>query len=120
VFDSVEQRDRARGGSYVRLFEAVPGALLEGTAPPGAIVTVRLPLVDNLGASLAYQRAARADASGRYQVRVAYPTSDPEAPVVHPPPGVRGYALEVAGQPSTFVDVPVEAVRQGKTVRAPN
>ncbi len=119
VYDSVEQRERERGGSYVRLFEAVPGAVLEGAAPPGTVVTARLPLVDNLGAALSYQRAARADSRGHFEIRVAYPTSDPDSPAVHPAAGAKGYTLEIPGAASRVALVPVDAVRSGQHIPVP-
>jgi dolichyl-diphosphooligosaccharide--protein glycosyltransferase len=118
VFDSVEQRERPEGGSYVRVFEAVPGAVLQGLAAPNAVVTARLMLSDNLGHRMRYTRTGRADAAGQFQLRVAYPTLDPERPVVGPAPGVTVYEVESNGRTAT-AGVPLKAVREGRIVVVP-
>ena len=73
LFDSAEQRERPQGGPLARVFEVVQGALIEGTAPPGAEVEVALALSDR-GRTLRYLRRGRADASGAFAIRVAYPS----------------------------------------------
>lgn len=80
VHDSAEQRLRRQGGSVARLFEVVEGAVVRGEAPPGAAVVARLRLSRETGegrestAALEYTRKAVADASGRFSLRLAYPT----------------------------------------------
>lgn len=74
IHDSAEQRLRPHGGSFGRVFEVVPGALLRGRAPPGSDVVATLPLADNLGAPLRYERRTTATAGGTFSLRVAYPT----------------------------------------------
>lgn len=72
VFDSVEQRERAGGGSYARLFEVVPGASLQGAASPRAAVVASTEVT--VGTQrVPYRLRAHADPTGAFSVVVAYP-----------------------------------------------
>jgi dolichyl-diphosphooligosaccharide--protein glycosyltransferase len=95
VHDSDEQRLRAEGGSYARLFEVVAGAVIEGAAPPGAKVTASTPIEVST-----YAVHARADATGRFSIRVAYPGT---------------YTVAAAGLDVT-AEVAEDAVRAGSPV----
>ena len=67
-------------GPSVKIFEQVPGARLTGMASPGATVEARLDLVAReSGERLTYRRAATADATGRFEVIVPYPTEQDAA-----------------------------------------
>lgn len=59
----------------VKVFEVVPGALLEAPAPPGTIGELRLPLeVRSTGRRFVYSKLAQADARGRLRWIVPYST----------------------------------------------
>jgi len=73
VHESAERRLRVEGGSAARLFEVVRGAVLGGHAPPRAEVAARLQVTTDQGRRLEYLVRARADASGAWAARVAYP-----------------------------------------------
>ena len=60
----------------VAIFEIVPGAWVEGEAEPGARVTVELRLASGRG-HVPYSTAVTASPSGRYGVRLPYPTDEP-------------------------------------------
>ena len=51
----------------------VPGARVEGSAPPGTLVEAQLPLYAEPSGDLRFVAAAQADASGRYALTVPYP-----------------------------------------------
>ncbi len=65
IHESEERRKDPADGSYVRVFELVPGMLLRGRAAPGAEVIAMLPS--------GYRRVVRAAEDGTFEVRVAYP-----------------------------------------------
>jgi dolichyl-diphosphooligosaccharide--protein glycosyltransferase len=87
--------DVEKGGEY-KIFTIVDGAVLEGETTANATVTVRT-TVELESYSFEYVRQTTADANGTYRVRVAHPGT---------------YAIG-----EQRVDVPVDAVRNGTTVR---
>jgi dolichyl-diphosphooligosaccharide--protein glycosyltransferase len=101
VHDSGEQRLRAEGGSYARLFEVVEGAVIEGTVASGAPVTARTQIsIGSPAAATPYEVRANADGAGHFAVRVAYP-------------GI--YAVTASGIDAR-AEVAEEAVRAGTSV----
>lgn len=114
VFDSDEQRLRAEGGPYTRIFEVVPGAVLSGEAEPGAPVSARLKLVTRTGRALDYERRGQADARGHFALALAYPTEP--TPELRPAPGQDGYDVTVGDKRYT-VAVSEPMVRDGRELR---
>ncbi len=114
TYDSAESLPSGHG-SYLRLFEAVPGAVISGVTAPDTTVTARLVLKDNLERELTYVREATADRTGRYRIRVAYPTVDASRPAVH---AQAAYYTVSAGDASGQVPVPAEAVASGTEISA--
>lgn len=114
VYDSAEQRRSPARGSYARLFEVVPGALLRGQAPAGQEVTARLRLLTHRGEPLVYERRTAAGADGTFALRVAYPTDPGEG--VRPVPGESGYRVWLGGQEKAVVAVTEAEVLGGATV----
>lgn len=97
-----------------RIFEHVTGARLTGVAEPGATVDAELTLSSGRPRSLVYRARARADARGRFELRVPYATQGA-------PRGVRvlsPYVLRCRGV-ETRIEVPEAAVREGSEVDAP-
>jgi hypothetical protein len=75
-----------RGVIPYKLFEIVPGAVLEAKAAPGTEVVARLALVTPLGRRIPFIARATADREGIARLRVAYPSQggdsgEPAAPV---------------------------------------
>jgi asparagine N-glycosylation enzyme membrane subunit Stt3 len=102
----------------VKIYEIVRGAVLSGTALPGAQVEARLDLrAAASGETIAYRRAAQADAQGRFLITVAYPTEpDPHSDLV----AGGGYAVTGAGATvATGVKVGVAEVRRGARIAVP-
>jgi asparagine N-glycosylation enzyme membrane subunit Stt3 len=64
-----------------KLFELVPGALLEVPAPPGTRVTAQLGLATPAGYAFEFTAVAVADGSGRAELRLPY-ASEPSATLV--------------------------------------
>ncbi len=101
--------------NFVKIFEVVPGAFLEGKAPPLATVSVELPIdLVNPPGRILYQRREVADESGKWQVRIAYPTNSSFGG------GRTGNAYSITWEglatPRTL-EVPEPAVRGGTGVR---
>lgn len=118
LHDSPEQRRRAEGGSFARLFEAVEGARIEGNAAPGADVSASIPVQSNLGVVRSYSVHTRADSRGRFVLRVAYPVGSAEE--VHPTEAAyevrAGPALLGRAAPSVDdvrLGLPVALIRMG-------
>lgn len=106
---------RAAPQSELRIFELVRGAVVEGTAPPGAHVLASLRYESNRGRLGVYQNATEADPAGRYRLRVPYGTHGS-------PPGVatdRAYVLRAEGQVEQLA-VSEESVREGFVVAGPS
>ncbi|HWG89624.1 MAG TPA: oligosaccharyl transferase, archaeosortase A system-associated [Candidatus Thermoplasmatota archaeon] len=109
-----------RLSSQLKIFEHVPGALLTGTAAPGARVTASVDLHSNVtGRDFTYTNSVTAGPDGSYQLRVPYSTT------AYVPLSEGGTALEVialgpyrvqAGSGTTTVQVPDAAVLRGLTV----
>jgi dolichyl-diphosphooligosaccharide--protein glycosyltransferase len=98
----------APGRPAARVFEVVPGAELAGEAPPGTEVQARLEV-----GGMDYRRTAVADSSGRFHLRVAYPTRG-EAVAFGTNPV--GYRLESGGRAAN-VQVDDRAVRWGEVLQ---
>jgi len=102
--------------SAARLFEIVPGALVAGRARPGALVRFRLRLRLADGTPVEYAPSAEADAAGRYEIRLPYPT---EAAAEASVRSEGSYA--VASEETTLALALSEAdVREGRAVAGPS
>jgi hypothetical protein len=108
----------ARQAPEVRIFEAVPGALLEGDARPGTEVVASLRLM----APTTHRRwvgswSTTAGATGRFALRLPYSTAalneDPLTVKVRGP-----YKVVVGGRESTF-EVSEETVQRGGVISLP-
>ncbi len=101
---------QSRQGGGFRLFEIVPGALLEADAPPGTPVQVSLALRGPGGIVSRFRARGRAGTDSRIQIRVPYSTGkqgDVEA--------LRPYEVRLRG--ATYqVRVDPEDVSQGRSV----
>ena len=71
--------------AFYKVFEHVAGARVEGLAPPHASVEARLGLRTNRGRELVFRTSARADAAGRYRLRLPY-SNHGAPPSVRPAP----------------------------------
>ncbi|MEE2673906.1 MAG: STT3 domain-containing protein, partial [Myxococcota bacterium] len=97
-----------------KLFEIVKGARVEGQTLPGAVVEGRLSLEGVNGQPLEYRTYGRADAEGRYAVRLPYPTE----PFASQFSAASAYALETAGVIAAFT-LDEAAVREGRLIQGP-
>jgi hypothetical protein len=108
----------------VKIFEQVEGARVEGRAPPGETVTVRIPLrLGTSGRTWQYTQSARADTQGNFRLIVPNPT----APATGTDVATTGEAvLSVEGVPSgpgasseshwAVLNIPESAVQNGEPV----
>lgn len=106
----------------VKVFRVVRGALLVGTASPGALVEARVSMRSgSTGRTVTWDRRTAADASGGYRLRIPYPSRadsswtdlQPVEPVVlHVSSGGEPYRI--------VVHVSERDVANGTTVRVPD
>ena len=100
-----------------KLFEIVPGAVIEVPAPSGARVVARLPIQTATGRRFLHQVSARAGPEGVARLRVPYATSSED---LAEPRGAwtQGHYQVRGGSESLLpVEVSEEDVRSGRTVQ---
>jgi asparagine N-glycosylation enzyme membrane subunit Stt3 len=100
--------------AFYKVFEHVAGARVEGRAPPHARVEARLGLRTNRGRELVVRTLVRADAAGRYHLRLPYSNRGA-------PPSVRtapAWELACDGEQATLV-VEEAQVRGGASLEGP-
>jgi len=108
---------------FVKTFEYVKGARIEGTAPDGSFVEVSTNITTNRGREFAY--SAQAVSNGTYEFVVPYSTEGPvdggtNFDVFASPYKIRAGHLEnvtVVWDVEKEVNIPEAAVMEGKTIR---
>jgi len=97
-----------------KLFEVVEGAVFVAEAEPNARASAELRLATPLGRT-AYRVSGRADASGRLQLRVPYPSEVPDAeqPMVH---ALGRWRVELGDERYEATVTEID-VREGREVR---
>jgi hypothetical protein len=100
---------------YATLYEIVEGARLVGEADPGAVVEVRLALDSVRGGRFHYVAKTRADASGRYALRLPY-SNEPFSPDVR---AASHYSVTTRAAAGRAL-IPEQAVRSGAQVAGPS
>ncbi len=109
--------------SYVKIFEYVKGARIEGTAPNGSIVEIATNVTTNQGREFVYSK--RETSNGSYSFIVPYSTEGPVAGGTNFDVFASTYKLRAGhmenGTPvwemEKEVHVPEEAVMSGRTIR---
>ena len=98
----------------VAVYEIVEGARVVGEAPPGTELRFELPLFLPEGGVLVYVARTRADAAGRYEIRLPHPTE------AAPAGGVRTGRYRVrAGARTATLSLAEAEVHGGSTVAGP-
>ena len=98
----------------VAVYEIVEGARVVGEAPPGTELRFELPLFLPEGGVLVYVARTRADAAGRYAIRLPHPTE------AAPAGGVRTGRYRVrAGARTATLSLAEAEVHGGSTVAGP-
>ncbi len=95
-----------------KIFEYVPGAMLEGRAEPRSLVRAELECTTRDGRAFVYEEVAEADAEGNFRIRVAHPNRAHPGGVV---PADRYRVSTDEGE--IWVEVLPAAVVQGSSVR---
>lgn len=98
------------GGVPYKLFEIVPGALIEATAPTGTPVEAEVKVQTPTGRTFSWRTATTSGSDGIARLRVPYATHT-TAPV-RP---IQPYRVTV-GEAAHAVSVPENAVRDGRTL----
>jgi dolichyl-diphosphooligosaccharide--protein glycosyltransferase len=107
---AADDSDLARGGEKpwtVALYEIVPGARVSGAAPAGQAVRFELSVALPDRSPIALRASARADARGRYQIRLPQPSE-------HDP-----YRVRAAGETASLT-ISESDVREGRDLPGPN
>jgi dolichyl-diphosphooligosaccharide--protein glycosyltransferase len=100
--------------AFYKVFEHVAGARVEGLAPPHTSVEARLGLRTNRGRELVIRTSTRADAQGRYRLRLPY-SNRGEPPSVRTAPA---WELACENEQATLVVEEVQ-VRSGGSLAGP-
>lgn len=100
------------GGAVYKLFEVVPGAVLDVRAGSDTRVSAELRLRTPLGRSVRWTARTRTGDDGAAELRVPYPTTPGVAPV-----GAEGPLLVHIGDGAQRVDVSEADVREGRRIR---
>jgi dolichyl-diphosphooligosaccharide--protein glycosyltransferase len=103
------------GPAPFKVFQLVPGALIEGKALPGDTVVARLGYITNRGRRGEYRATSHASVDGRYSIRVPYATRGVQSVVRVDPE----YRLEAGGEEQRIA-VDEEAVQAGRTLQGPD
>jgi len=103
------------GPAPFKVFQLVPGALIEGRALSGDTVVARLGYVTNRGRRGEYWATSRASVDGRYVIRVPYATRGVQSVVQVDPE----YRLEAGGEQQRIA-VEEEEVQAGRTLQGPD
>jgi len=77
VYEFATRKGPDPGRALFKVFQHVAGARIRGRASPGSEVRARLPLVSPAGRHFEYASRTRADAEGRYELRVPYASAEP-------------------------------------------
>ena len=100
----------------IRIFEAVPGALLTGKGKPGMPVNVGIELkAPTTGAVLRVDYGATVASNGQFQVRVPYPTDKPMSPAAGTVEVMGPYEMVMDGR-SGQVRVSEDDIQKGRSV----
>ncbi|MEA2075077.1 MAG: oligosaccharyl transferase, archaeosortase A system-associated, partial [Euryarchaeota archaeon] len=112
---------------FVKVFEYVKGARIEGTAPNGSLIEVSTDVSTNQGREFTYSGRTMADSNGSYEFIVPYSTEVPIAggtnfDVFASSYNIRAGHLDLENGTMVWdvekeVSVPEEAVMEGKTIR---
>lgn len=89
-------------GNTVKVFEYVRGATLSGTSSPNETVVATLELSSNTGRKFTYQKGAKTDENGSFEITVPYSTEN-TGNGVH---AISAYSL-TAGENSTITGIQV-------------
>ena len=116
IFESrgLPREDASESPPFFKVYEVVPGALVVGRAAPGTDVRIALGVKTNQARAFSYEARVRADARGRYEVRLPYATREgPRSTQTDP-----AYTL-MCDRQTSFLALSEQDVRQGRRVTGP-
>jgi dolichyl-diphosphooligosaccharide--protein glycosyltransferase len=99
---------------HYKIFATVPGATIQGTAPPGTMVSVRIALSDPLGREILFQDRLAASTDGGFSIRVPYAADSPSG--IYRP--LSAYQISYADK-SLTVPVTEQQIQSGAIIRLP-
>jgi hypothetical protein len=111
-FASRERYDEISAPTFrLWIFERVPGARVEGDAPPGSRVIARTMLRVH-GTSLGWEAWSDADSTGRFRIVIPLPNGIVREPIKT----AENYEISIDGTRVAFLSLTEEDVRGGRTV----
>ena len=115
MFEShgVDLKDPDAPAAY-KVYELVRGVRVTGRAAPGSTIDVSISLKTNRNRVFKYETLSRANAAGRYEVRLPY--SNREGPQAVRP--TKRYRF-TCGAESRYLSVAERDVQQGRSLRGP-
>ncbi len=116
IFESrgLPRENRSDSPPIFKVYEVVPGARVVGRAAPGTDVRVALGLRTNQQRRLFYEAGTRADARGRYELRLPYATREGPWFIETDP----AYTLTCDGQ-TRFLALDEQDIQQNRRVHGP-
>ncbi len=105
------------GQKYVKTFEHVPGAVIEGTAPAGTKVMIAAPIMTNKDRAFIYRQSNTTDSSGQFTLVVPYSTEGPSTWGTKFDTGPIGPYQLAVGDKVYQVKVPEEYVMSGGVIK---
>ncbi len=104
------------GQKFVKIFEHVPGAVINGNAPPGTEVIAAIPVMTNQNRAFLYKQSNTSDADGRFTLVLPYSTEGPIASGTNfDTKPMSAYQLSV-GDKTYELKVPEEYVLSGEVI----
>jgi dolichyl-diphosphooligosaccharide--protein glycosyltransferase len=104
------------GQKLVKIFEHVPGAVVQGSAAPGTRVVAQVPVITNMNRAFLYQQSNITDEQGRFTLVLPYSTEGPIAGGTNfDTKPMSAYQLNV-GDRQAELRVPEEYVLRGEVI----
>ncbi len=107
----------SNGQKYVKIFEHVPGAKIEGLAPVGTDVSISAPIRTNQGREFTYKQSTVSDSDGQFELVVPYSTEGPILGATNFATMPKGPYKLVVGETQYEVKVPEQTVLAGGSTR---
>lgn len=105
------------GQKFVKTFEHVPGAVIEGNASAGTKVTVAVPIMTNQEREFVYKQSNITDSGGRFTLVVPYSTEGPGESGTKFDTGPEGPYQLTIGDKNYDVNVPEDTVMTGGIIK---
>ncbi len=111
-----ESSATSSGQKLVKIFEHVPGAVVQGSAAPGTRVVAQVPIITNMNRAFLYQQSNTTDDNGQFTLVLPYSTEGPiEGSTNFDTKPMSAYQLNV-GDRQAELKVPEDYVLRGEVI----